>query len=144
MKGKEVWSGYWEWIPNGKTCGAQPQQPCRDSSLGAGDNLHTQLQQLSREKWVRLYLFIYAVQHTQCFLKIHRDEKHSPRASKESFISGMTGTASLEAASECPALSTRSPPATQAMLEHARTPQGWSNPNFQGIIHRQKMDLNKV
>lgn len=69
----------------------------RDSGLGAGANLHSQLQQLIREDFIRLYLFICAVQRTQCSLKIHRDGKHSLGASKGNFISGMTGSASLEA-----------------------------------------------
>lgn len=109
----------------------------RDSSLGAGANLHTQFQQLIRRKCIRLYLFIYAVQHTQRFLKIHRDEKHSPRASMESFISGTTGTASLKPACECPTLSTMSPPAARTVLgRHASTLQDWPKPRFQGGLHK--------
>lgn len=99
----------------------------RDSGLGAGADLHSQFQQLIREDFIGLYLFIYAVQRTQCSLKTHRDGKYSQRASKESFISGMTGSAPLKPASECPTLSTMSPP---------EDTQGWSNPHFQGGLHK--------
>lgn len=59
MKGKEVCSGYWEWIPDGKTCSAQPQQPWRLQGQLAGSwaNLHTQPQHLIREDFIGLYLF---------------------------------------------------------------------------------------
>lgn len=83
-------------------------------------------------------LFIYTVKHTQCSSKIHRKAKYSSRASKESFISGKAGTASLEPAAKCPALPTLRPPAAQNMLEQRMRAACsiCSSPYFQGGLHK--------
>lgn len=121
---------------------------CRDSSLGAGANLHTQSQQLIREDFIRLYLFT--------LFNIHRA------------FSKYTGMENTAQELQRKALSVEwlalllwnQLLSVQLYLQWAHPLHGpcWSEDaaglvqpplprmlaQVAGSIHRQKMDLNKV